>query len=89
MLSMRPLSEADLAGAGDRDDDLRAQTSGAACAITGRSRDPEPLPRRRLAGRGGAYFWPAWVMLGSAVAIGIKALPRPARAHAHLLGDHS
>jgi hypothetical protein len=28
------------------------------------------------------------VMLGSAVAIAIKALPRPARAHSHLLGDH-
>jgi hypothetical protein len=29
------------------------------------------------------------VMLGSAASIAIKALPRPARAHAHLLGDHS
>jgi signal transduction histidine kinase len=37
----------------------------------------------------GTYFWPAWVMLGSAVAIALKALPRPARAHAHLLGDQS
>jgi signal transduction histidine kinase len=36
----------------------------------------------------GTYFWPAWVMLGSAVAIAIKALPRAAGAHAHLLGDH-
>ena len=26
----------------------------------------------------GTYFWPAWVMLGSAVAIAIKALPRGA-----------
>ena len=37
---------------------------------------------------GGGYFWPAWVMLGSAIAIGLKALPRPARAHRNLLGDY-
>lgn len=24
------------------------------------------------------YFWPAWVMLGSAIAVGLDALPRPA-----------
>jgi len=36
----------------------------------------------------GTYFWPAWVLLGSAAAIAIKALPRAAGAHAHLLGDH-
>ena len=35
----------------------------------------------------GSYFWPAWVMLGSAAAIGLKALPRAARAHRSLLGD--
>ena len=28
---------------------------------------------------GSAYFWPAWVMLGSALAIALKALPRPRR----------
>jgi hypothetical protein len=37
---------------------------------------------------GSSYFWPAWVMLGSAVAVAIKALPRPSRAHGHLLGDY-
>jgi signal transduction histidine kinase len=36
---------------------------------------------------GGGYFWPAWVMLGSAIAVGLNALPRPARAHRSLLGD--
>jgi signal transduction histidine kinase len=36
---------------------------------------------------GGGYFWPAWVMLGSAAAIGLKALPHTARAHRSLLGD--
>jgi hypothetical protein len=38
---------------------------------------------------GSGYFWPVWVMLGSALAIAIKALPRPARGHGHLLGDHT
>jgi len=37
---------------------------------------------------GGGYFWPAWVMLGSAVAVGLNALPRGARAHRSLLGDY-
>jgi signal transduction histidine kinase len=37
---------------------------------------------------GSSYFWPAWVMLGSAVWVAIKALPRPSRAHGHLLGDY-
>ena len=37
---------------------------------------------------GSSYFWPAWVMLGSAIAIAIKALPRPHRPHTHLLGDY-
>jgi signal transduction histidine kinase len=37
---------------------------------------------------GNSYFWPAWVMLGSGIAIGLKALPRPARAHRSLLGDY-
>ena len=36
---------------------------------------------------GGGYFWPAWVMLGSAIAVGLNALPRAARAHRSLLGD--
>ena len=37
---------------------------------------------------GSDYFWPAWAMLGSALAIALKALPRPARAHRRLLGDY-
>ena len=35
---------------------------------------------------GAGYFWPAWVMLGSAAAVGLNALPRAARAHRGLLG---
>jgi len=89
VLSMPPLSEADLAGAADRNvETLR---------LTRRRR------LRHHAGAhvvlnlfivgvwlasGSSYFWPAWVMLGSAVAVAIKALPRPARTHVHLLGDH-
>jgi len=37
---------------------------------------------------GSTYFWPAWVMLGSALAVALKALPRPARAHRSLLGEY-
>jgi len=89
VLSTPPLSEADLSGAADRDAEL--------LRLTRRRR------LRHHAGAhvvlnifivgvwlasGSSYFWPAWVMLGSAVAVAIKALPRPARAHGHLLGDH-
>jgi signal transduction histidine kinase len=89
VLSMPPLSEADLAGTNDRDAE--------AVRLTRRRR------LRHHAGAhvvlnlfivgvwlasGSSYFWPAWVMLGSAVAVAIKALPRPARSHGHLLGDH-
>jgi signal transduction histidine kinase len=88
VLSMPPLSEADLAGAADPEAE--------ALRLTRRRR------LRHHAGAhvvlnvfivgvwlasGSSYFWPAWVMLGSAVAVAIKALPRPARAHGHLLGD--
>jgi len=89
VVSTPPVSEADLAGAADRDAEL--------LRLTRRRR------LRHHAGAhvvlnvfivgvwlasGSSYFWPAWVMLGSAVAVAIKALPRPARAHGHLLGDY-
>ena len=89
VLGARPLSEADIAGAADRDEAVR------------RVRRHRRL--RHHAGAlailnvfivgvwlasGSDYFWPAWVLLGSAIAIAIKALPRPARAHGHLLGDY-
>jgi hypothetical protein len=36
----------------------------------------------------GTYFWPAWVMLGSAVSIALKALPRGAGSpHREVLGS--
>ena len=89
VFSAPPLSEADLAGADDRHAEI--------LRLTRRRR------LRHHAGAhvvlnlfivgvwlasGSSYFWPAWVMLGSAVAVAIKALPRPARSHGHLLGDY-
>jgi len=88
IVSMPPLSETDLTGADDREDELRA--------LTRRRRlrhhvGAHAILNLFLVGvwiaAGVGYFWPAWVMLGSAVAIALKALPGPARAHRRLLGD--
>jgi len=38
---------------------------------------------------GAGYFWPAWVMLGSAIALGLKALPRPYSLHDRLFDEAS
>ena len=90
VFSMPPLSEADLEGATDRGDEL--------ARVTRRRTLRHHIGAHVIlnvfivgvwVASNGTYFWPAWVMLGSAVAIAIKALPRPARAHAHLLGDHT
>jgi signal transduction histidine kinase len=35
----------------------------------------------------GGYFWPAWSILGSAVAVGLKALRWPSLARERLMGD--
>jgi signal transduction histidine kinase len=89
VLGAPPLSEADLAGATDRDDaarrvrrQRRLRHQAGALAILNLF-----IVGIWLAS-GSGYFWPAWVMLGSVLAIAIKALPRPARAHGDLLGDH-
>jgi signal transduction histidine kinase len=83
-----PISEADLAGAADREEALRAlrrrrQLRHHVGALV--------ILNLFIVGvwvaAGAGYFWPAWVLLGSALAIALKALPRPARAHRHLLGD--
>jgi len=88
VLSMPPLSDADLAGADDREEELRA--------LARRRRLRHHLGAHAVLNlfivgvwiaAGGGYFWPAWVMLGSAIAIGLKALPGPARAHRSLLGE--
>jgi hypothetical protein len=91
VLGAPPLSEADLAraGAGDRDDALRR------AARRRRMRHhagAHVILNLFIVGvwlaSGSSYFWPAWVMLGSGIAIAMKALPRPTRAHGDLLGDH-
>ncbi len=90
VFAVPPLAEADLAGAADRPDAIRR--------LTERRRLRHVIGALAILNvfivgvwlaAEGTYFWPAWVMLGSAVSIAIKALPRPRRAHAHLLGDHS
>jgi len=91
VLGAPPLSEADLADAdsADRDEALRRalrrrrlRHHAGALAIL----------NLFIVGvwiaSGSSYFWPAWVLLGSALAIAIKALPRPARAQGHLLGEY-
>ena len=81
VLGLPPIRDTDLAGADDRDAALgrlvrqrRLRHSAGALAIL----------NVFLVGvwiaSGSSYFWPAWVMLGSLAAIGIKALPRPARS---------
>jgi signal transduction histidine kinase len=89
VLSMPPLRESDLAGAEDRDAALRRL--GKRRRLRHRAGSLVILNLFIVGiwlASGSSYFWPAWVMLGSAVAIAIKALPRPARAHRHLLGDY-
>jgi hypothetical protein len=79
VLGTRPLTEADLEGAPDRDDAVRRLTR------TRRLRHHAgalAILNLFIVGvwlaSGSSYFWPAWVMLGSAVVIAIEALPRPA-----------
>jgi len=79
VLSMPPVSDADIAGAPDRDAALRR-------LVTRRrlrhSAGGLAILNLFLIGvwiaSGSSYFWPAWVLLGSAAAIALSALPRPA-----------
>jgi hypothetical protein len=88
VLAAPPLQEAELSGAGDRAAALRR--------LVQRRRFRHQAGALAIlnvfivgvwVASGSDYFWPAWVMLGSAIAIGLKALPRAARAHRSLLGD--
>lgn len=83
-----PLRETELAGADDRAEALQK--------LTRRRRQRHHIGAQVILNifligvwlaAGSGYFWPAWVILGSAVAIGLNALPRAARAHRSLLGD--
>jgi len=89
VFSMPPMSEAELDGAPDRGE--------AIARLARRRRLRHQIGALAIlnvfivgvwVASNGTYFWPAWVLLGSAAAIAIKALPRAAGAHAHLLGDH-
>jgi hypothetical protein len=95
VLSTPPLSETDLApsiAAGDADDTGEALRRLARRRRLRHHAGAHVILNVFIVGvwlaSGSSYFWPAWVMLGSAVAVAIKALPRPARAHGHLLGDY-
>jgi signal transduction histidine kinase len=88
VVSMPPLSETELTGADDREEELRA--------LTRRRRLRHHIGAHAILNlflvgiwiaAGAGYFWPAWVLLGSAIAIALKALPGPAQAHRSLLGD--
>jgi signal transduction histidine kinase len=95
VLSMPPLSEADAAASmtsGDVDDRGEALRRLARRRRLRHHAGAHVILNVFIVGiwlaSGSGYFWPAWVMLGSAVAVAIKALPRPARAQGHLLGDY-
>jgi signal transduction histidine kinase len=90
VFSTRPLRDSDLGGTADRDEELRQlvrqrrlrQIAGALAIVN-------VLIVGVWAAWGAPdYFWPAWVMLGSLAAVGLMALPGPARARGHLLGEH-
>jgi signal transduction histidine kinase len=77
-----PLREADLAGAEDRAGALRAlvrtrrlrHLAGALVILNAF------IVGVWVAAGAGAYFWPAWVMVGSAIVYGLSALARGGRA---------
>jgi signal transduction histidine kinase len=90
VLALPPVRDSDLAGADDRAGELRRlvkrrrlRHQAGAFAILNIF-----LIGVWLAS-GSAYFWPAWVLLGTAIALALKALPRPAGAHRDPLGDPS
>ena len=88
VLGGRPIRESDLAAGADHAAELRAA----------RHRRSLRLDAGWLAifnlflvgiwlASGSDYFWPVWPLLGSAVAIGIKALRWPSIARERLMGD--
>jgi hypothetical protein len=89
VVSMPPLRESDLAGAHDRDAAIHRLTKSRRLRhVAGALAILNLFIVGVWLASASSYFWPTWVMLVSAIAIAIKALPRPARAHGDLLGDH-
>jgi signal transduction histidine kinase len=80
VLASPPLHEADLAGAQDRDAALQRLLHRRRLVnwVGGLAILNVFLIGVWIAS-GSDYFWPVWVMLGSALAIALKALPRPRR----------
>ena len=86
--SLQPLRESDLAGAEEGEAGLRR-------LVTRRrlrhSAGSLAILNVFLIGvwiaSGSSYFWPVWVMLGSALALAIKALPRPGGVQRDPLGE--
>jgi fatty acid desaturase len=77
-----PLRESELTGADDRAEALRAlvrrryfrHLAGTLVIVNAF------IVGVWAAAGAGAYFWPAWVMLGSGIVVGLSALARGARA---------
>ena len=89
--SVPPLSEADIAEGDDRGD--------AIAHVTKRRRLRHHIGAHAIlnvfivgvwVAASGTYFWPAWVMLGSAITIALEVLPRGAGpGHRRALGSTS
>jgi signal transduction histidine kinase len=84
VFSMPPLSEADVAGAGERDQAVQR--------VSKRRRFRHRIGALAILNvfivgiwiaSGASYFWPAWVLLGSAIVIALTALPRGGVEGAH------
>jgi len=88
VLAVPPLREADLAGTEDRDAALRGATKRRRMRHEAGALG---IVNLFLVGvwiaSGSSYFWPAWVMLGSAIVIALTALGRQAGRHGRLVDE--
>src|SRR5215213_3528359 len=88
VLAVPPLREADLAGTEDRDAALRGATKRRRMRHEAGALG---IVNLFLVGvwiaSGSSYFWPAWVMLGSAIVIALTALGRQAGRNGRLVDE--
>ena len=88
VLAVPPLREADLAGTENRDAALRGATKRRRMRHKAGALG---IVNLFLVGvwiaSGSSYFWPAWVMLGSAIVIALTALGRQAGRHGRLVDE--